>query len=75
MNSDTSDAPVSKLWCRRDHTLERGTMSRRRLVAAVGAMTGAALWGGRPGFAHQATPVAFPVSTTRDWRGEHWVGT
>lgn len=52
-----------------------GTLSRRRLVAAAGAITGAAIWTGRPAFARQATPVASPVSTTRDWRGERWVGS
>lgn len=75
MNSDTSDARVSTLWRRQDHTQVRGTISRRRLVVAVGAMTGAAIWDGRPAFARQATPAASPVSTTRDWRDERWVGT
>jgi lysophospholipase L1-like esterase len=75
MNSDTSDARVSTLWRRQDHTQVRGTISRRRLLVAVGAMTGAAIWDGRPAFARQATPLASPVSTTRDWRGERWVGT
>jgi len=44
-------------------------------MAAVGAMIGAAIWDGRSAFARQATPVASPVPTTRDWRGERWVGT
>ena len=44
-------------------------------MVAAGAMTGAAIWSGRPAFARQATPVASPVSMTRDWRGERWVGT
>ena len=75
MNSDTSDARISTLWQRRDRAQVRGTMSRRRLVVAAGAMAGATIWAGRPAFARQATPVASPVSMTRDWHGERWVGT
>jgi lysophospholipase L1-like esterase len=75
MNSDTSDARISTPQQRRDRTQVRGMLSRRRLMVAAGAMTGAAIWAGRPAFARQATPVASPVSTSRDWRGERWVGT
>ena len=75
MNSDRTDARISTPPPRQDRTLVRGTISRRRLVVAAGAMTGAAIWAGRPAFARQATPVASPVSMTRDWRGERWVGT
>jgi lysophospholipase L1-like esterase len=75
MNSDTSDARISTRQQRRDRTQVRGMLSRRRLMVAAGAMTGAAIWAGRPAFARQATPVTSPVSTSRDWRGERWVGT
>ena len=75
MNSDASDTEISTQQHRRDGTQVRGTMSRRRLMVSAGAMTGAALWGGRPALARQATPVASPVSMTRDWRGERWAGT
>ena len=75
MNDDTTDAQISTPRHRLDRTMVRGKISRRRLVAAAGAMTGAAIWAGRPAFARQATPVASPVSMSRDWRGERWVGT
>jgi lysophospholipase L1-like esterase len=75
MNSDRSDARISTPQPRQDGTPARGTISRRRLVVAAATMTGAAIWDGRPAFARQATPVASPVSMTRDWRGERWVGT
>jgi lysophospholipase L1-like esterase len=75
MNSDTSDARISTRQQRRDRTQVRGMLSRRRLMVAAGAMTGAAIWAGRPAFARQAPPVASPVSTSRDWRRERWVGT
>ena len=75
MSSDISDTQISTPRDRRDRTQVRGTISRRRLVIAAGAMTGAAIWAGRPAFARQATPVASPVSMSRDWRGERWVGT
>jgi lysophospholipase L1-like esterase len=51
------------------------TISRRHLMAAAGAMTAAALWGGPLASARQATPDASPVSVARDWDGERWVGT
>ena len=66
---------MSTLWRGQDGNPARGTISQRRIVIAAGAMTGAAIWAGRPAFARQATPVASPVSMTRDWRGERWVGT
>ena len=75
MNSRTGDRSMSTLWRGQDGNPARGTISRRRIVVAAGAMTGAAIWAGRPAFARQATPVASPVSMTRDWRGERWVGT
>src|SRR5215204_4789784 len=71
MNSDTSDAWISSPWQQRDRAQVRGTMSRRRLVVAAGAMAGATIWAGRPAFARHASPV----SMTRYWRGERWVGT
>ena len=75
MNSDTGERSMSTPQRGQNGIPDRGTISRRRLVVAAGAMTGAAIWAGRPAFARQATPVASPVSMTRDWRGEHWVGT
>jgi lysophospholipase L1-like esterase len=51
------------------------TISRRHFLVAAGALTGAAIWDERQASARQATPVASPVSMTRDWRGERWVGT
>ena len=75
MNHDTTGARISTPWHRRDRTLLDGTISRRRLLVAAGAITGAAVMGGRAAYARQATPVASPVSMSRDWRGERWVGT
>ena len=75
MNSDTGDRSVSTPQRGQGRALDQGTVSRRRLVAAAGAITGAAIWTGRPAFARQATPVASPVSMTRDWRGERWIGS
>ncbi|MCD6058547.1 MAG: GDSL-like Lipase/Acylhydrolase, partial [Thermomicrobiales bacterium] len=75
MNIDRHDPPLSRPRLRCDGTNGSGVLSRRRLLMTTGAMAGAALWGGRPVVARQATPVASPVSTTRDWRDERWVGT
>jgi lysophospholipase L1-like esterase len=75
MNSDTGNRSTSTMGRGQDGAPARGTISRRRFVVAAGAMTGAAIWSARPAFARQATPVASPVSTSRDWRGERWVGT
>jgi lysophospholipase L1-like esterase len=49
-------------------------LTRRHWLAG---MAGASLilWTSRSGFARQATPIASPVDTTRDWRSEQWVGT
>ena len=75
MKSDTSAAWSKMQQHRLTAARVPGTISRRRLLVAAGAMTGSAIWNGRPAFALQATPVASPVSTSRDWRGERWVGT
>jgi hypothetical protein len=74
MKRDTS-AAWSRLPQRLYAAQAPGMMSRRHLLVAAGAMTGAAIWDGRPAFARQATPVASPIALTRDWRGERWVGT
>jgi lysophospholipase L1-like esterase len=58
-----------------DATQFPGRISRRHLMVAAGAMTGAALWGGQLVSARQATPDASPVSVACAWRGERWVGT
>jgi lysophospholipase L1-like esterase len=58
-----------------DATQFPGRISRRHLMVAAGAMTGAALWGGQLVSARQATPDASPVSVVCAWRGERWVGT
>lgn len=50
------------------------SFTRRHVLLGVGALSTAALWA-RPVFAQQATPVASPVATNRDWRSEQWVGT
>ena len=75
MNSNEGDARTTTAHHWRVGPQVRGTMSRRRLMVFAGAMTGGALWGGRPAIARQATPVSSPASLTRNWRGERWVGT
>jgi lysophospholipase L1-like esterase len=75
MKRDTSAAWSRLPRQRSDAGQVPGTISRRHLLVAAGAMTGAAFWGGRPSLARQATPLASPVAMSRDWRGERWVGT
>lgn len=75
MNSDRDDRSLRTPGRGQDGTPARGTMSRRRLMVVAGAMTVAAIWDRRPALARQATLVASPVSMTRDWRGEDWVGS
>jgi lysophospholipase L1-like esterase len=49
--------------------------SRRRWLAGAGALVGAVIWDRGESIARQATPVASPVSASRDWPTEQWVGT
>jgi lysophospholipase L1-like esterase len=51
------------------------TLTRRQLVVAGAALSGAMFWRGSSTFARQATPIASPVDATRDWQSERWVGT
>lgn len=57
------------------HASRESAITRRRFLAATGAMAGAAFWASNPAVARQATPVASPVPVGRDWQGEDWVGT
>jgi lysophospholipase L1-like esterase len=75
MTRDTNAAWSSLPRQRPSAAQAPGTISRRRLLVAAGAMTGTAFWGDNPALARQATPVASPVPMSRDWRGERWVGT
>ena len=50
-------------------------LSRRTWLAAAGAVAGTAALETIPARARQATPVATPVASSRDWRSERWVGT
>ena len=60
---------------RPDAAQAAGTISRRRLVVAAGAMTGAAILGRPTNLRTPSNPGRIPVASTRDWRGERWVGT
>ncbi|HLL49756.1 MAG TPA: SGNH/GDSL hydrolase family protein [Thermomicrobiales bacterium] len=75
MNSVANDARTITSQQPQDGAEVLGGMSRRHFMVFAGAMTGGALCGGRPAVARQATPAASPVSMTRDWRSERWVGT
>ena len=75
MKNDSTAALPRMSRHRPDAAKVPGTISRRHLLVAAGAMTGAAVWGNQPALARQATPVASPVSMTRDWSDERWVGT
>ena len=75
MTSDPPDPWMRVPRHKQDATQARSRITRRRLVAAAGAMTGAAIWGGGAASALDATPTVPSVSVTRDWRRERWVGT
>jgi len=73
MKNGTPDLRLSATRPEPNGLSGRGTVSRRGFLVA-GAMGGAVIWGGRPVFARQATPVASPVASIRDWRRERWIG-
>jgi hypothetical protein len=46
------------------------TLTRRQLVVAGATLSGAMFWRGSSTLARQATPIASPVDTARDWQSE-----
>ncbi|HEX2283178.1 MAG TPA: SGNH/GDSL hydrolase family protein, partial [Thermomicrobiales bacterium] len=75
MNSDGRDSRRAGPRVRGDVTKGAGVLSRRRLMMTTGTIAGAALLGGHSAFARQATPVATPVNSARNWGDERWVAT
>jgi lysophospholipase L1-like esterase len=62
-------------WVERDGINCEVTLPRRTFLLATAAAAGGAVLGHAPAYAQQATPVASPVATARDWRDELWVGS
>ena len=55
--------------------LQPMTLTRRRWLAAAAAAAGGVALGRVPALARQGTPEATARPASRDWRGQHWVGS